>query len=125
MQMSEGAGRIQRQGHLRSAFFPYDGLLVQSRNFTHNYTHGVKCTANCLSQASWPPSVHEVIYVYGFRFGYILISFLKDAKYAHESTKLSVMRVCVSHLETNFNKTWYGRHATYVPPPPQCNLRHI
>jgi len=45
---------------------------------------------NSQPQASWPPSVHEIIYVYRSRFGCILISFLKDANYAHESNKLSV-----------------------------------
>lgn len=77
---------------------------------------------NAQPQASWPPSVHEIIYIYGFRFGCILISFLKDAKYADVNTKLSVspmLRLILTKL---------GMDVTQRMSPPHhhhCNLRHI
>jgi hypothetical protein len=74
---------------------------------------------NSQPQASWPPSVHEIIYVYRSRFGCILISFLKDAKYAHESNKLSVcpmLRLILTKL---------GMDVTQRMSPHHCILRHM
>jgi hypothetical protein len=116
--MSEGLGRIRRQRHLRSALFPYKALFMQYRNFTHAQIHtGREMHSH---RRAGPPSVHEIIYIYGFRFGCIMISFLKDAKYAHENTMLSVcpmLRLILTKLGMDVTQRMCPLH--------HCNLRHI